>query len=314
MDSIKTTGGSFNVKQAIKTFVPKALKAGIKTGGKAIKLTSGTVRSVSRPVRFSSRQVRNVRKLDKELQNNANVSTAAAATASHHGTNFFRGQYRLMRRYIVSKIRNAISRTIKAASGAKLIAEFGAWVLRRIASLIMSMGVPAVCILLVAMLLLGFSGLSAANTTFGGLISMPFEYTDIVVTDEYGVRWHPVYERYALHTGIDFGTPHYCTVMAAQSGTVIRSADWNDGFGNCIVIEHNINGMRFFTLYAHLSQILVKAGDYVLMGQPIGIEGGSEEDPGHGTSTGHHLHFEYWNSDGVAEDPRIYLNYWLHQL
>jgi len=74
-------------------------------------------------------------------------------------------------------------------------------------------------------------------------------------------------------------------ILAAADGTVIisRSGGWNGGYGNYIVIKHS-NGMQ--TLYGHLSENSVSAGDRVSQGQQIGRMGST------GDSTGVHLHFE----------------------
>lgn len=189
-----------------------------------------------------------------------------------------------------AKVTNAVIRVLAGSAGGILL--------------------PAALLALSVMLLLpaaGF-GMTQSPTTFGGLFSMPFEYTDIGVNDEFGMRLHPVYETQMLHTGIDFATPHYCDILAAQTGTVILSEE-NGGFGNCVILEHDLNGVTMYTLYAHLSEILVKRGDFVVMGQMIGKEGGSDYDPGHGTSTGHHLHFEIRDENFTPLNPRPYLNY-----
>jgi murein DD-endopeptidase MepM/ murein hydrolase activator NlpD len=72
-------------------------------------------------------------------------------------------------------------------------------------------------------------------------------------------------------------------VAASDRGVVIR-AGWNEqGYGNFVVIDHNID---YITLYAHLTEVLVKEGDIVAQGQIIGTIGST------GNSTGPHLHFE----------------------
>jgi len=57
----------------------------------------------------------------------------------------------------------------------------------------------------------------------------------------------------------------------------------SSGYGNYVVIAHS-GGLD--TLYGHLSTALVKPGQRVTQGQPIGLEGSS------GNSTGPHVHFE----------------------
>ncbi len=87
------------------------------------------------------------------------------------------------------------------------------------------------------------------------------------------------------YNGVDLGGPIGTTVLAAADGEVLISRDsgWNGGYGQYIVIKHG-NGMQ--TLYGHLSQTLVSAGQTVTKGQPIGAIGNT------GRSTGPHLHFE----------------------
>jgi len=77
------------------------------------------------------------------------------------------------------------------------------------------------------------------------------------------------------------GTP----IHSAASGR-IKIADavgWNGGYGKYVEIAHP-NGTQ--TLYAHLSRIYVRPGQFVSRGQVIGLMGTT------GHSTGCHLHFE----------------------
>ena len=82
-------------------------------------------------------------------------------------------------------------------------------------------------------------------------------------------------------------------VTAADRGVVIR-AGWNSqGYGQFVIIDHNID---YITLYAHLSEVLVSQGDVVAQGQAIGRVGST------GNSTGPHLHFEI-RDFGSRADP-----------
>jgi LysM repeat protein len=85
------------------------------------------------------------------------------------------------------------------------------------------------------------------------------------------------------HTAIDIAVPLGTPVMAADRGTVVY-AGWNPtGYGFRVVIDH---GIDYLTLYAHLSDIYVEAGQVVGKGQVIGASGAN------GNVTGPHLHFE----------------------
>ncbi len=91
------------------------------------------------------------------------------------------------------------------------------------------------------------------------------------------------------HGGMDFGVPVGTPVRAANSGTVITSADLPGGgnggyrsYGRYIVVDHGDKS----TLYAHLSRRNLTAGANVKSGQMLGLSGNT------GNSTGPHLHFE----------------------
>ena len=100
--------------------------------------------------------------------------------------------------------------------------------------------------------------------------------------DHFGMRFHPIFHEWRMHTGIDIGAPTGANILAANSGTVLITA-FTTGYGNKIVIDH---GGGYVTLYAHCSKILVKEGQEVKQGDVIGLVGST------GWSTGPHLHFE----------------------
>ncbi|ADU32534.1 peptidoglycan DD-metalloendopeptidase family protein [Evansella cellulosilytica] len=106
-----------------------------------------------------------------------------------------------------------------------------------------------------------------------------------------GTRWG------RFHRGIDIARPTNRNILAADNGT-IKSAGWENGYGNTIRINHN-NGME--TMYAHLDSIDVSVGQTVGQGQKIGIMGST------GNSTGVHLHFEVY-VNGQLKNPMDYLN------
>lgn len=114
------------------------------------------------------------------------------------------------------------------------------------------------------------------------------------ITSGYGNRFHPIFNKWRDHNGIDISTTG--TIFAADSGQV-AIARWGSGYGNYIVIDH---GNGFTTLYAHLSVISVRVGQSVSRGQPIGKAGET------GDSDGVHLHFEVW-VNGKHTDPMSYL-------
>ncbi|BAU83345.1 hypothetical protein SLA_2418 [Streptomyces laurentii] len=84
------------------------------------------------------------------------------------------------------------------------------------------------------------------------------------------------------HTGTDFPAPTG-TAVKAVAGGVVRSALSGGPYGNHITVQH---GGNLASLYAHLSQMGVTAGQSVRRGQRIGAVGAT------GNVTGPHLHLE----------------------
>lgn len=117
------------------------------------------------------------------------------------------------------------------------------------------------------------------------------------ITSPYGWRIHPISGDSRLHKGVDYGAPTGTPILAAARGRVDLAGELS-GYGSTVVIRHNNDTLE--TLYAHMSQILVKQGQWVEQGTVIGLVGST------GYSTGPHLHFEVLHptSDGwVAIDP-----------
>ncbi len=136
--------------------------------------------------------------------------------------------------------------------------------------------------------------------------------TDYTITSEFGVRVHPVTgETSKMHYGIDIAAEWKSEVIAIEEGTVTFAGE-NGGYGYCIEIEHEINGEKVYSVYAHLFRIDVEVGDTVTKGQTIGKVGGMPGTEGAGTSTGPHLHLEIRKQSGSyasAVDPRNYLEF-----
>lgn len=95
------------------------------------------------------------------------------------------------------------------------------------------------------------------------------------------------------HKGIDIANSSAPAVLAAEAGTVVSAVKERWGYGWNIILDHG-GGLQ--TLYAHLQDFYVGAGDKVNRGQAIGQMGST------GKSTGTHLHFEV-HKNGVALNP-----------
>lgn len=99
-----------------------------------------------------------------------------------------------------------------------------------------------------------------------------------------------------LNKGIDIGANLGESVLAAASGQVVYAGTGLRGYGKLLIIKHND---IFLSAYAHNSELLVKEGDLVKVGQRIADMGSS------GTNRVK-LHFEI-RSEGKPVDPLKYL-------
>ena len=113
------------------------------------------------------------------------------------------------------------------------------------------------------------------------------------VTSAFGWRRHPITHEVKFHQGVDLRAAYGQEVQAAAAGRVVFSGD-QGGYGATVMIEH-ADGTR--TRYAHLSARLVKKGDEIAAGAPLGRAGKS------GHATGTHLHFEVIAADGRRIQP-----------
>ena len=121
---------------------------------------------------------------------------------------------------------------------------------------------------------------------------------DGVITSPFGMRFHPILHYTKLHTGTDFAGGS--VIKAADDGRVLMTIV-STAYGNFTVIDHGmVDGKHLTTAYAHQAHFLVKPGDVVRKGDPIGIVGQT------GYATGPHLHFEV-RENGEVVDPVTFL-------
>jgi hypothetical protein len=133
-----------------------------------------------------------------------------------------------------------------------------------------------------------------------GPLPRPAEAASIPADWPYGsgeFAW-PVYgwitQGYRIgHSAVDIAAFQGTPVTAADRGVVIRAGWSTVGYGQFVVIDHNID---YITLYAHLSEIYVEEGQIIGKGQLLGRVGST------GNSTGPHLHFEI-RDFGARVDP-----------
>lgn len=113
-----------------------------------------------------------------------------------------------------------------------------------------------------------------------------------------GRKMHPLYKKVVFHGGLDMVAPVGVEVRATADGKVKDVERAQKLQGTRIVIDH---GNGYETVYAHLSDLLVRKGQAVRRGDIIGRTGNS------GTSFAPHLHYEVL-LNGEQQDPLNYFN------
>jgi murein DD-endopeptidase MepM/ murein hydrolase activator NlpD len=112
----------------------------------------------------------------------------------------------------------------------------------------------------------------------------------------FGWRKDPMTDERDFHRGIDIVAPANTEIRAPADGVVSRAGRFPQ-LGRSLDVAH---GYGYVTRYAHMNKVLVKPGDRVRRGDPIGLVGST------GRSTGPHLHYEVFR-DGRRVNPWRYL-------
>jgi murein DD-endopeptidase MepM/ murein hydrolase activator NlpD len=119
---------------------------------------------------------------------------------------------------------------------------------------------------------------------------------DNIITEGFGTQRTFNGLHQSVHLGLDYRADIGTPVGAFNSGRVLLAYEmfYEGGF---VVIDH---GQGLLTLYMHLSEMMVRAGDLVRKGQMIGLSGAT------GRATGPHLHIGVrWQ--GIYVDPATML-------
>jgi murein hydrolase activator len=112
------------------------------------------------------------------------------------------------------------------------------------------------------------------------------------VTGGFGKTKHPEFATDVFRKGIDIEAPIGEAIRAVEKGRVVFAERFS-GYGRMVIIDH---GERYFSVYAHLSEILKKTGDAVKRGETLGTVGDSD------SLAGSRLYFEM-RKDGKSIDP-----------
>lgn len=116
------------------------------------------------------------------------------------------------------------------------------------------------------------------------------------VVSKFGRHLHPVFKTVTLNEGVEIEAPFGSEVRSVFDGESLYEG-WLRGYGRFLIIGH---GSGYYTLYAHLSQVLVEKGEKVREGEPVAILGET------GSFSGPQLHFEVRKGKKKL-DPLIWL-------
>ncbi|WP_139177877.1 M23 family metallopeptidase [Ruania alba] len=124
-------------------------------------------------------------------------------------------------------------------------------------------------------------------------------------TSRYGPRVHPIFGTSSVHTGLDMSAAAGTPIHAVADGTVVHAGAGRDGRSSMLVIiEHEIDGEKYWTWYVHMypNGVYVQEGQQVSAGEVIGAVGS------YGNSTGPHLHLEVHVDEALTSvDPETWL-------
>jgi len=116
------------------------------------------------------------------------------------------------------------------------------------------------------------------------------------LTEWFGWRKDPFTGRRSFHNAVDIAAPYGSAIIAPMDGRVLETG-YSPILGKYVMMTHS-GGWK--TLFGHMSEVLVKEGQYVSQGRTLGRIGTT------GYSTGPHVHFEVIKN-GSFVNPLNYL-------
>lgn len=119
----------------------------------------------------------------------------------------------------------------------------------------------------------------SSTPSSGGSWLRPCSYT--YMSSPFGFRTAPTAGASSYHQGVDLAAPANTPVYATRSG-IVTTTTYSNSAGYYVTINH---GDGFSSIYMHLNNYVVSAGQAVSAGQLIGYVGRT------GIATGYHLHF-----------------------
>ena len=125
----------------------------------------------------------------------------------------------------------------------------------------------------------GSSSSGGGNVNVGSSWMVPCSYKKL--TSPFGMRDTGIAGASTYHQGVDLSANAGTPIVASRGGTV-TVATYGNSAGYYVTINH---GDGYSSIYMHMSNFVVSAGQKVNQGQTIGYVGKS------GVASGYHLHF-----------------------
>lgn len=267
------------VRQSAKTVRSsvKTVEYTVKTAQKSVKTAEQAGKSAVKTAQYTAKTAQQAAQAAVKTVKLAVPAVKAAAKAAVAG---------------VKAAAKATAAAVKAAAaGIKSLAAAiaaGGWIAVVIVVVICCVG------MFLAMLMGG--GQQMETTWEGtGIFEWPLP-GDFSITSPFGYRTDPITGESSFHDGVDIAAPEGTAILAAADGVVVtanRTDSWGGSYGYYVKIRHD---ETYENLYAHCSEVLVKAGQEVEQGDVVALVGST------GNSTGDHLHFEV-REGGSKVDP-----------
>ena len=141
----------------------------------------------------------------------------------------------------------------------------------------------------------GGGGSSSGAPSSSATWLVPCSYT--YLSSPFGYRDAPTSGASSYHQGVDLAAPAGTPIYATRSG-VVTASTYGNAAGYYVCINH---GDGFSSIYMHMTNYVVYAGQAVSAGQLIGYVGKT------GVATGNHLHFGI-SYNGMYVNPCLYVN------
>jgi murein DD-endopeptidase MepM/ murein hydrolase activator NlpD len=145
-----------------------------------------------------------------------------------------------------------------------------------------------------------FAAKRAAALAAGSAPGLLLQPVPGVIGSKFGMRLHPIFHVWRMHSGVDIGASCGTRIRAAAAG-LVTGRSYDAASGNRLTIDHGVvGGHHLATIYMHASGYSVRVGQHVSRGAAVGKVGST------GWSTGCHLHLSV-KLDGHLVDPQRFL-------